>query len=348
MLSNFFSFLEFLSSTPAGRARRAAFAHRIQVGFSLFGQNLLHFFRPTERGSKVRKAFFRQLGLQLFLLTIALIVLFPILWIFSMALDPRNIDKPLDLTLIPPGASLAAFRKVLIEPFPLLCSNPTDLSTCMTFSRLLINSLIVALGTSVFAVVLGASAAYAFSRFNFIGRQAGMIGFIVLLMLPSTATLAPLYVLLSQIRIGGEALRQTLPGLMIAYASGTLPFAIWNLKGYFDTVPKELEEAAIIDGASVTQTFLRIILPLSVPALAVTVLFSFMSGWTEFVLAWTFLDNPSRFTLAMALRSMQGQFATPWSEFSAMSILMSIPIILLFFAMQRYIVSGLTVGGVKG
>ena len=113
-------------------------------------------------------------------------------------------------------------------------------------------------------------------------------------------------------------------------------------------VPRELEEAARIDGASVAQTFFRIIVPLSVPSLAVTVLFSFMTGWTEFVMAWTFLENPSRFTLAMALRSMQGQFATPWSDFAAMSILMTIPIVIMFFLLQRYLVSGLTVGGVKG
>jgi arabinogalactan oligomer/maltooligosaccharide transport system permease protein len=298
--------------------------------------------------SKRTKAILKQIGLQLFLLTVTAVVLFPILWIFSLALDPRNIDKPLELTLIPPGASLNAFRKILLEPFHLLCRDPSNPSTCMTFVLLLKNSLLVALGTSVFVVVLGASAAYAFSRFQFIGRQAGMLGFVVLLMLPSTATIAPLYVLLSQIKIGGESLRSTLLGLAIAYASGALPFAIWNLKGYFDTVPKELEEAALIDGASLTQAFLHIILPLSAPAMAVTILFSFMSGWTEFVLAWTFLENPSRFTLAMALRSMQGQFATPWSEFAAMSILMSIPIVLLFFALQRYIVSGLTIGGVKG
>jgi arabinogalactan oligomer/maltooligosaccharide transport system permease protein len=293
-------------------------------------------------------SFLNQLPLHVFLLFVTLTVMVPILWIFSMALDPRNIDKPLTLTLIPPGASLEAFRTILIDPFKLLCRSPNDLSSCMTFSKLLANSLLVALGTSLFAVVLGASAAYAFSRFNFIGRQAGMLGFIILLMLPSTATLAPLYVLLSQIRIGAETLRTTLMGLMIAYAATALPFAIWNLKGYFDTVPKELEEAALIDGASVTQTFLLIILPLSVPALAVTILFSFMTGWTEFILAWTFLEDPSRFTLAMALRSMQGQFATPWSQFSALSILMSIPVVLLFFSLQRYIVSGLTVGGVKG
>ncbi len=291
----------------------------------------------------------RQIGVQIFLLLVTLMVLFPILWIFSLALDPRNIDKPLELRLIPPGASFQSFRTVLLEPFALLCKNPTDPSTCMTFTLLLKNSLLVALGTSLFAVVLGASAAYAFSRFRFIGRQAGMLGFIVLLMLPASATLAPLYVLLSQIKLpGGDPLRTSLIGLAVAYASTTLPFAIWNLKGYFDTVPKELEEAALIDGCTVTQTFIRVILPLSTPALAVTVLFSFMAGWTEFILAWTFLEDPAKFTLAMALRSMQGQFSTPWSEFAAMSILMSIPIVLMFFAMQRYIVSGLTVGGVKG
>jgi len=295
-----------------------------------------------------RNAILKQIGLQIFLLLITASVLFPILWIFSMALDSRNIDKPLELTLIPPGASLAAFKRVLFEPFSQLCKNPQDTSTCMFFGKLLANSLLVALGTSVFAVVLGSSAAYAFSRFKFIGRQAGMLGFIVLLMLPSTATLAPLYVLLSLVKIGGEPLRATLIGLMIAYASGTLPFAIWNLKGYFDTIPKELEEAALIDGCNVTSAFTRVILPLSLPAMAITILFSFMTGWTEFILAWTFLEDPARFTLAMALRSMQGEYTTPWSDFSAMSILMSIPIILIFYAFQRYIVSGLTLGGVKG
>lgn len=299
--------------------------------------------------SKRVRAVFQQLGYHAFLLGVVTVaVMFPIMWVVSLALDPRNIDKPLELRLLPPGASFAAFRRVLVEPFGLLCKNPTDVSSCMTFAGLLKNSLIVALGTALIVVLLGATAAYAFSRFRFIGRQAGMLMFIVLLMLPTTASLATLFVLLSQIKIGSESLRLTHPGLMLAYASSALPFAIWNLKGYFDTVPKELEEAARIDGASVVQTFFQIILPLSVPSLAVTVLFSFMTGWTEFVMAWTFLEDPSRFTLAMALRSMQGQFATPWSDFAAMSILMTIPIVILFFLLQRYLISGLTVGGVKG
>ncbi len=290
----------------------------------------------------------KQIGLQLFLLSVTATVMFPILWVFSIALDPRNIDKPLELELIPPGASFDAFHRVLFEPYKLLCKNPTDVSTCMTFGGLLKNSLTVSLGTALFTVLLGASAAYAFSRFKFIGREAGMIGFVAMLMLPATGTIAPLYVLLSQIKLGSEPLRTTLIGLMIAYTAGALPFSIWNLKGYFDTVPRELEEAALIDGATPTQTFLRIVLPLSLPALAVTVLLGFMSGWTEFVLAWLLLEDPARFTLPMALRSMQGQFSTPWSDFFALAIVMSVPPVLLFFSLQRYIVSGLTVGGVKG
>ena len=311
--------------------------------------------RPTKSAKRAaaqkpwtRQDVIRQIGTQAVLLLVLVIVLFPVVWIASLALDSRNISKPLNLTLIPPGASLDAFRKVLFEPFQLLCVNPGNVDSCMTFSKLLVNSLLVSLGTAVFAVGLGATAAYAFSRFKFIGRQAGMLGFVVLLMMPATGILAPLFVLMSQIKLGGESLRTTLLGLAIAYAAGALPFAVWNLKGYFDTVPKDLEEAALVDGATPYRAFLRVILPLSAPALAVTVLISFMAGWTEFILAWVFLEDPQRFTLAMALRSMQGQFTTPWSEFSAMSILMSLPILLLFFALQKYMIKGLTAGSVKG
>lgn len=287
-----------------------------------------------------------HLGIQVALLGVTLIVLFPILWILTIALEPTG-QRPLTLKLIPTNATAETFRTVLVDPWKRLCSNPLKPETCMTFGRLLWNSLLTSLGTSLFAVVMGASAAYAFSRFKFIGRQFGMLGFVILLMLPATATLATLFVLLSSVSLGNESLRETLLGLSVAYASGTLPFAIWNMKGYFDTVPKDLEEAAMIDGASPTQAFIRVMLPLSAPALAVTVLFAFMAGWTEFALAWTFLEKPERYTLAMALTSMVGERTTDWSPFAAMSLVMSLPIVLLFFSMQRYIVSGLTAGSVK-
>jgi ABC-type maltose transport system permease subunit len=149
-----------------------------------------------------------------------------------------------------------------------------------------------------------------------------------------------------------QPLRSTLLGLAIAFASGGLPFAIWNLKGYFDTIPKELEEAALIDGAGLIGTFFRIMVPLALPAFAITILFSFMQGWTEFILSWLFLTGKTEsYTLAMALATLTngGNQAPPdMQKFAALAILVSIPILVLFFAFQRWIVSGLSIGGVKG
>ena len=276
------------------------------------------------------------------LLFVAAVVLFPILWIVSMALDPRNISRPTTLRLIPEGASLRAFDRVLTEP----------LANNVMFSTMLKNSLIVSAGVALSVVVLAVSAAYAFSRFHFPGRKWGLFMFIAVLMLPQVATLAPLFVLLSRIRPFGmdESIRTTLAGVGVAYISGALPFAIWNLRGYIDTIPREVEEAAFIDGAGPNRAFIDVVFPLILPAISITVLFGFMAAWTEFILAWTFLTDPSRFTLAMGLSSMVGQYSsnTPWSEFAAMAILITLPIVALFFLLQRWIVSGLAVGAVKG
>lgn len=276
------------------------------------------------------------------LLFVAAVVLFPILWIFSMALDPRNISRPTSLRLIPEGAGLRAFDRVLTEP----------LANNVMFSTMLKNSLIVSAGVAMSVVALAVSAAYAFSRFHFPGRKWGLFMFIAVLMLPQVATLAPLFVLLSRIRPFGmdESIRTTLAGVGVAYISGALPFAIWNLRGYIDTIPREVEEAAFIDGAGPNRAFIDVVFPLILPAISITVLFGFMAAWTEFILAWTFLTDPSRFTLAMGLSSMVGQYSsnTPWSEFAAFAILITLPIVFLFFLLQRWIVSGLAVGAVKG
>jgi arabinogalactan oligomer/maltooligosaccharide transport system permease protein len=259
-----------------------------------------------------------------------------------MALDPRNISRPTSLRLIPSGATLAAFDRVLTEPQ----------ANNVMFTTMLKNSLILSLGVSAAVTVVAVSAAYAFARFHFPGRKWGLFAFIAVLMLPNVATLAPLFVLLSQIKVpgSGESLRTTLLGVAIAYVSGALPFSIWNLRGYIDTIPRELEESAMVDGAGPNRAFLDIILPLILPAIAITILFGYMAAWSEFVLAWTFLTDPSRFTLAMGLSSMVGQYSsnTPWSDFAAMAILMTIPVVVLFFLLQRWIVSGLAVGAVKG
>lgn len=273
--------------------------------------------------------------IQVFLLGVLVTVFFPLVWILSMSLDPRDFSRPTGLTIIPPGATLSAYINVLTQPSP----NP------VSFPQLLGNSLLVAGGTAVLAVIIGTTAAYAFSRMVFPGRRLGMLGFVLVLMIPPGGTLAPLFVLLNALR-----LRTTLLGLAIAYASSALPFAIWNMKGFIDALPYDLEEAAQIDGCTRTQGFLRVVLPLATPGMAVTALMGFLTGWSEFIMAWTFLTEPSRFTLPMVLRGMIGQYAagTPWSEFAAISVLMSIPAVILFFVLQRYLVAGLAAGGVKG
>lgn len=272
----------------------------------------------------------------LFLIALSLFSIFPVLWVFSMALDPSSSAQPTSLQLLPKRIDFSSFARVI--------RNPTEVEG-LSFGTLFLNSLLLSFGTAALSVLLGASAAFAFSRFRFRGKQAGLMGFMVLQLFPSVASLAPLYVLLSALH-----LRTTLVGLAIAYAAGTLPFAIWNLKGYFDTVSPEIEEAALIDGCSYWTAFWRIVLPLAAPAVAVTTLFGYMAGWTEIVMAWTFLENPKTFTLSMALYAMVGQYGTtkPWSEFAAMAIILSLPVVVTMLLLQRYIVSGLTAGGVKG
>ena len=289
----------------------------------------------------------RQLLLQGMLLVIAFTVLFPLLWIVSLALDPRNISRPTTLQLIPPGASLQAFQSVIAQPTV----------NKISFVGLALNSLKLAGGTALGSLLVGVLAAYSFSRFRFRGREALMLGVVTVLMLPAIAALPALYVLLNRFQVLDVVthkiifnLRDSLWGVGFAMISGMLPFAIWNLKGFLDTIPKELEEAAIIDGANANQVFFLIVLPLALPALAVTGFLGFMSGWTEFAVSWQFLNNVQDHTLMMELYNMIGQYAgnTPWSKFAAMSILVSLPVSLVYLALQRYIVGGLTIGGVKG
>ena len=287
----------------------------------------------------------RQVALQVLLIFISITVLFPIVWIVSMSIDPRNFARPDALTLIPPGASIAAYEKVINQPT----------NNEISFLGLAANSFKIAVGSSFFAVLIGVTAAYAFSRLRFRGREALMIAVLGVLMLPSVATLVPLFVFLNQFRIEfGDLsfnLRASLVGVTLAIISSQLPFAIWNLKGYLDTIPKDLEEAAAVDGASQNQIFTRIVLPLAVPAIAVTGFLGFLGGWTEYLTTYMFIGgDPNNWTLAIALNSMVGEFArtTRWSEFAAFAILFAMPVSIVFFFFQRYLVGGLAVGGVKG
>lgn len=285
----------------------------------------------------------QQVLLQVACLAIAATVLFPIAWIVALAVDPRNLSRP--TSLFPPGASLDAFARVLEQPT----------SDAISFLELARNSFVLAASVALFSVLIGVLAAYAFSRLRFRGREVLMIAILGVLMLPAVATIAPLFIMLNSVRLelpilGEFNLRQSLIGVALAVISGALPFAIWNLKGYLDTIPKELEEAAAVDGCTRNQSFFRIVLPLATPALAVTGFLGFVAGWTEFYFVSIFLNDPSQgYTLSLALNKMVGAFGqTPWSDFAAFSILFAAPVSVVFLAFQRYIVGGLAVGGVKG
>jgi len=225
-------------------------------------------------------------------------------------------------------------------------SNPTgamERKTVWLFGRQLLNSLIVALCTTILGIFLATTAAYAFSRFRFPGRRAGLLSFLVIQMFPGTMMMIPLYILISSLGLLDQLL-----GLILVYSTTAIPFCVWMLKGYFDTIPKELEESAIIDGASRFRIFWSIILPLAKPAIAVTGLFSFMTAWNEFILAATFMNDETAHTLPVMLNGFVSATTVEWGHFAAGAIIVSIPVVALFFLLQRHLVSGLTAGGVKG
>jgi arabinogalactan oligomer/maltooligosaccharide transport system permease protein len=206
------------------------------------------------------------------------------------------------------------------------------------------NSLVIAFSTSILAIFLGTSAAFAFSRFKFRGREAGLIVFLAIQAFPGILALVPIAQILSALGGFGKAW-----GLIIAYMAGTLVFVTWNLKGYFDTIPIDLEEAGMIDGAGPVQSFIYIALPLARPALAVTALFGFMAGWGEFFLANILIPAPdAKKTVMVGMFQMAGEVNIPWGQFAAGAVIVIIPIVLVFLWLQRYLEAGLTVGGVKG
>jgi arabinogalactan oligomer/maltooligosaccharide transport system permease protein len=290
-----------------------------------------------------RLTLLRQLGLQVLCLAITASVLFPIMYIVTLAFSSQT-TRPSSLQLIPKEFSLIAFKQVLDHP----TANP------VSFARLLRNSTMLSFGVGLVALLIAVTAAYAFSRFKFRGRAFLMVLVFLPLLMPAVGLSTPLYLLMNSIRILDHGklvfnLRDSLLGVGIAMSAGALPFAVWNLKGYLDTIPKELEEAAMIDGADFNRIFFQIVLPLAAPQLAVTFFLGFIGHWQEFALSWLFLTKPEDYTLAMTLYNMTGQYAQniPWNRFSAMAIVVALPVSIIYIALQKQIIGGLTAGGVK-
>ncbi|NVJ21433.1 MULTISPECIES: sugar ABC transporter permease [Myxococcus] len=262
-----------------------------------------------------------------------MVTLYPVLWVVKMALSPSD-SMSLTANPFPDAVTFDHFREVLLS---------SDAQGRWVFGRQVMASFIVSGATTVVGLTLAVTAAYALSRFKFPGKEGGMQALLVTQMFPATLMLVPIYGILQRLR-----LLDSLTGLVLVYATTALPFCIWMLKGYFDTLPRELEEAAVMDGASPFQVFIKVVLPLARPALAVTALFSFMTAWNEFVLAATLINDPTRFTLPVALQRYVGEYKVEWGKFAACALIVSAPVMALFFALQKHLVGGLTAGGVKG
>jgi arabinogalactan oligomer/maltooligosaccharide transport system permease protein len=260
------------------------------------------------------------------------VVLYPVLWVVGLAFAAPG-SLRMGANPIPSEVSLQSFSEVI----------GTWQGDTWLFGAQLLNSLVISCATAVVGVGLAATSAYALSRFSFPGRDRGMSAFLVTQMFPGVVMAIPLYILLDTLQ-----LLDSKAGLVLVYATTSVPFSVFTLKGYFDTLPVALEEAAIMDGADRWTVFRRIVLPLARPALAVTALFSFMTAWNEFILAATLMSDPRSFTLPVVLQRYVDDYGTEWGHFAAGSILVSLPVVALFFALQKQFVEGLTAGAVKG
>jgi arabinogalactan oligomer/maltooligosaccharide transport system permease protein len=263
--------------------------------------------------------------------------LYPVLWVVSLAfsgstaLEPTVLPVPHEPTLEPMREVVGATR---VEP---------DGSEIWLFGRQLANSIVVSIATALVGVAIAIPTAYAFARFEFVGRREGMRLLLATQMFPAVASAVPLFMILEAL-----GLLNTRSGLILCYASSSVPFAVFQLRSAFEAIPEDLEEAAMVDGATRFTAFIKVVLPVARPAIAVTFLFAFMTAYNEFILAATLLDDETAFTLPVVLQRFIGEYDARWDLFAAGAIVVSLPVMLLFYQVQRHMVAGLGAGGVKG
>lgn len=269
-----------------------------------------------------------MIGTYAVLILFAVLSVYPVTRILTISLRPGDRLLSTSLQIIPDDATLDNFRVLLTET---------------PFLRWVFNSLLVAFVVTVTGVAFASTAGYALSRYKFAGRGFMLSGLLITQMFPATMLLLPLYVVLINLKLLNSYL-----GLIIIYTATALPFCVWQMKGYYDTIPFALEEAARIDGCTPWQSFYKVIFPLAAPALAITALFSFMTAWNEFVVANVVLQDTDMFTLPLGLKLFQGSLRTQWGLYAAGSLLVAVPVVGLFLVLSRYLISGLTLGAVKG
>jgi arabinogalactan oligomer/maltooligosaccharide transport system permease protein len=258
--------------------------------------------------------------------------LYPVLWVVARAFSGAQPPTP-HLLPVPTSPTLR----------PLVDVVTASRDGTWLFGRQMMNSIVVALATAAVGVGIAIPAAYALARFTFVGKEGGVRALLATQMFPTVASAVPLYLLLDAL-----GLLNSRTGLVVCYASTSVPFAIFQLRAAFESIPADLEEAAMVDGATRFEAFVRVVLPAARPAIAVTALFAFMSAYNEFILAATLLGREEMFTLPVVLQRFVGQYSQQWEHFAAGALVVSLPVMLLFYVAQRHLVAGLTAGGVKG
>lgn len=266
----------------------------------------------------------------LYLLAIAgtVVMLFPFLWMVSNAFKENVFVIEYPPQLIPDNPSVGNFIRAW---------------TSNNFQLYFSNSAFVAITSTIFTVLFSAMVAYAFARFKFPLKELLFYIILLVLMVPDLVTIIPKFILVKDL-----GLRNSLWGLILVYVAGSIPLNTFLLRGFFEQIPHELEEAMLIDGAGYFDIFFRLALPLASPALATVTIFSFMGNWDEFIWALTAIDDPLKRTLPIAIYSFQGQHGTEWGLVFAAMIIALIPSLIVFLSMQKYFVKGLTTGAMKG
>ena len=255
------------------------------------------------------------------------ISLYPLLDVVKISLRSASRVFSTDLRLIPEDATFENFKSLILDrPY-------------LTWMR---NSLFLSVTSSVVGVFLSLTAAYGFSRYNFSGRTTGLLSFLMTQIFPAPMLLLPTYVLLKNFN-----LIDTYAGGIIPFIATSVPFSVWVIKGYFDTIPMSIEESAYLDGANTMQILFRIMVPLALPAIGVVTLNSFMSAWNEFVVSNIVFTMETMQTIPVGLTNMTGALSADWGIFAAGCIVTAVPVIILFSSMSKIMINGLTLGGVK-
>ncbi|RFU69319.1 sugar ABC transporter permease [Bacillus sp. V59.32b] len=276
-----------------------------------------------------RDRFIRLSLTYLVVLVMSVIIFYPILWIIGSSLNPGQSLS--GSSMFPENPTFKHYAYLF----------DTDKSLYFTWFW---NSIKISLSTMGLTIIVVAFTAYAFSRYRFVGRKNGLVAFLILQMIPNFAALIAIYVLATR-----TGLIDTHLGLILFYVGGQIPINTWLMKGYLDTIPKELDESAKMDGAGHFRIFWQIVMPLAKPIIAVVALFSFTAPFADFIIARMLIRTDEKYTILVGLYEMVAkQFGNEFTKFAAGAVLIAIPIALLFLAFQRYFVSGLTSGGTKG